>query len=263
MEKLLLWSDRKSCGGEDDFQPYLELSLLPGDEARGMVIVCPGGGYSHRAAHEGGPVAEKFNGLGFHAAVLQYRTAPYRYPAPQEDVLRSVKIIRSRAAEWRVKNDKIAVLGFSAGGHLACSSGIVFDEVRADNGDAADAVSARPDATILCYPVISGVNMPHNGSFMQLLGEARSMQELKAFSWECRVKDNTPPSFLWHTAADPGVPVENSLNFAAALRAKNIPFELHVFPHGRHGLGLGVDDNVAEIRVWPELCATWLRKMDW
>lgn len=263
MKKIMLWSDRKSCGGEDDFQPYLEPLLLPGNDVRGAVIVCPGGAYTHRANHEGTPVAEKMNELGFHAFVLQYRTAPYRYPAPQEDVLRAVKIVRSHAAEWHVAPDKIAVLGFSAGGHLACSSGVVFDEIKADNGDAADAVSARPDATILCYPVVSGVNMPHSGSFANLLGEPKSPQELKSFSWECRVKDNTPPSFIWHTAEDAGVPVENSLNYAAALRGRNIPFELHVFPYGRHGLGLGVDDGVPEIRVWPELCGTWLRKMGW
>ncbi len=266
MEKIIIWKDRKSSGAgnpEEDFQPYLETFLLPGNEARGAVIVCPGGGYSHRANHEGAPVAEKFNQAGYHAFVLQYRVAPYRFPAPQEDILRSIKIVRSKAAEWHIKPDKIAVLGFSAGGHLACSSGVVFDEVQANNGDAADAVSARPDATILCYPVISGVNMGHLGSFRNLLGEELLPQDRKHYSWECRVKDNTPPSFLWHTAADGGVPVENSLNYAAALRAKNIPFELHVFPEGKHGLGLGTDDSVPEIRVWPDLCATWLRKMGW
>ncbi len=263
MEKIMLWSDRKSCGGDNDFQPYLETYLLAGDKVRGAVIVCPGGGYSGRAPHEAQPIAEKFNELGFHAFVLQYRVAPYRYPAPQEDVLRAVKIVRSRAAEWKVAGDKIAVLGFSAGGHLACSSGIVFDEVKADNGDAADKVSARPDATILCYPVISGVSMYHGGSFKNLLGEDLLPQALLPYSWERRVKDNTPPSFLWHTAEDQAVPVENSLNYAAALRAKSIPFELHVFPSGRHGLGLGVDDAIPEIRVWPELCGTWLKKMNW
>lgn len=267
-EKIMLWSERKSSNLEDgansenDFQPYLETFFLEGIKSRGVIIICPGGGYAHRAEHEGKPVAQRFNELGFHCIVLQYRVAPYRWPAPQEDVLRAVKITRSRALQWHIDPNKIAVLGFSAGGHLACSSGIVFDQIDANDGDAADLVSARPDATILCYPVISGINMAHSGSFVNLLGETRLPQDLVEYSWERQVKDSTPPSFIWHTAEDMGVPVENSLFYAAALRAKKIPFELHVFPYGRHGLGLGVEESCSEVRVWPELCAKWLAKIN-
>ena len=129
--EIRLWNDRKTLPGtEEPFQPYLKPYLLPGDTVRGCVIVFPGGGYSNRAGHEGAPVAERFNRLGFHAVVVEYRVAPYRYPAPQEDALRAIKIIRAHAAEWGNKPDKIAILGFSAGGHLACSAGIVFDEVK-------------------------------------------------------------------------------------------------------------------------------------
>jgi acetyl esterase/lipase len=235
----------------------MEVYRIDSDEPRGAVLVCPGGGYAHRADHEGGVIAETFNRAGFNAFVVHYRIKPYIFPAPQEDVFRAVKIVRSRAAEWNIKPDKLAVLGFSAGGHLAASSGVLFDEVEACNGDAADAVSARPDALILCYPVISGGDFAHHGSFLNLLGEGATPQGKERFSLEKRVTSDTPPAFLWHTAEDPGVPVENSLLFASALSAYKIPFELHVFPFGRHGLGLAPENP--EIAIWPELCSTWLR----
>ncbi len=260
--KMMLWSDRKAAPGADDsFQPYMTPYLLPGDEVRGCVIVLPGGGYCHRADHEGGPVAERFNVLGFHAFVVQYRVAPYRYPAPQEDALRAIRIVRAHAAEWKINPSKIAILGFSAGGHLACSTGIVYDDIAAENGDEDDAVSARPDAMILCYPVItSREGRAHFGSFEQLTGQTdRAL--FAPFSWERRVAETTPPSFLWHTVEDTAVPVENSLDFALALRRCKVPFEIHVFPHGHHGLGLGTKEEFAEVRVWPDLAGTWLKKM--
>lgn len=264
-QKMMLWSDVKTApdGSTDEFQPYLEPYLLPGDKVRGCVIVCPGGGYCCRAPHEGAPIAERFNSLGFHAFVLQYRVAPYLYPAPQEDALRAIKIVRAHAAEWRIKPDKIAILGFSAGGHLACSAGIVFDEVNADNGDECDSVSARPDAEILCYPVIMGFpGKGHQGSFMNLLGKDVPQEKYPDYSWERRVKPQTPPAFLWHTAEDGAVPVENSLEYALALKQQKIPFAIHIFPDGPHGVGLA--DNrpgLEDVTVWPELAGTWLKKM--
>ncbi len=259
---IMLWNEQKSApGSEDSFQPYLVPCLLPGDEVRGCVLVFPGGGYTMRADHEAWPVAERFNALGFHAVVVQYRVSPYRYPGPVEDALRAVRIVRARAPEWRIDPSKIAVLGFSAGGHLACSTGILFDQVPAAAGDEMDSVSARPDAMILCYPVITcREKLAHFGSFENLLG-TRNRDEFPACSWELHVSSTTPPAFLWHTAEDSAVPVENSLLFSLALRACGIPFELHVFPYGHHGLGLGTKEEYSEIRVWPELAAVWLRKM--
>ena len=260
--KMMLWSDRKIAPGEEEpFQPYMTPYLLPGDQVRGCVIVLPGGGYRVRADHEGGPVAERFNALGFHAFVVEYRVAPYVYPAPQEDALRAIKIVRAHAAEWKINPSKIAILGFSAGGHLACSTGIVYDEVAADNGDECDAVSARPDAMILCYPVITcQEGKAHFGSFECLLG-GNDRAAFAPCSWETWVTASTPPAFLWHTSEDPAVPVENSLEFALAMRRQKLPFELHVFPYGHHGLGLGTKEEYAEVRRWPELAGTWLEKM--
>ena len=260
--KMMLWSDRRIAPGEEEsFQPYMTPYLLPGDQVRGCVIVLPGGGYRVRADHEGGPVAERFNALGFHAFVVEYRVAPYVYPAPQEDALRAIKIVRAHAAEWKINPSKIAILGFSAGGRLACSTGIVYDEVAADNGDECDAVSARPDAMILCYPVITcQEGKAHFGSFECLLG-GNDRAAFAPCSWETRVTASTPPAFLWHTSEDSAVPVENSLEFALAMRRQKLPFELHVFPYGHHGLGLGTKEEYAEVRRWPELAGTWLEKM--
>ncbi len=263
-ENITLWHNRKSAGTgkeQDDFLPYMEVHLLKTERPLGAVLICPGGGYGGRASHEGVTIAEKFNALGLHAFVVHYRVAPYRFPAPQEDALRAIKIIRSRAAEWKVKPDKIAICGFSAGGHLAASSGIFFDEVKADDGDKADSCSSRPDALILCYPVISSGPKGHQGSFINLLGPEDAPGHKEKYSLEKLVSKNTPPSFLWHTADDGGVPVENSLMLGMALREHEIPFELHVFPQGRHGLGLAPE--YPNIAVWPELCLTWLKNMGW
>lgn len=265
MKSINLWLENSSAGKSEDvdFVPSLDIYTLDGQETAGAVVVCPGGGYAHHAEHEGEDIALRFNKLGFHAFVVKCRIAPNRFPTPQEDVFRAIKIVRSRAEEWNVKSDKIAVCGFSAGGHLAASSGTLFDEVEAAAGDETDKYSQTPNALILCYPVISSGEHGHVGSFDNLLGDDASGELREKYSLEKRITAQTPPAFLWHTAEDSVVPVENCLLFALELQKYKIPFELHVFPEGRHGLGLGVDDGVPELRVWPELCATWLKKMDW
>lgn len=260
METIKLWKSVESAGTgnpADDFEPYLELCLLEGTQpARGAVIVCPGGGYCDRAPYEGGPVALKFNELGFHAFVLQYRVAPYRFPAPQRDLFRAIRIVRSRAAEWGVNPDQIAVLGFSAGGHLAASAGTLFDEVDATTGDAADAFSQRPDALIPCYPVISfSREWGHRGSGENLLGAALEAEE-ERFCLARRVTPAMPPAFLWHTATDNAVPVRNSVAFAEACWKNGVVAELHVFPSGPHGIGLALD--YPDAKIWPELAAKFL-----
>lgn len=265
MNSINLWPENFSAGKSKDneFIPTLDIYTLAGSEPAGAVVICPGGGYAGRAAHEGKDIALRFNKLGFHAFVVQYRVAPNRFPVPQQDIFRAIKIVRSNAGNWNVKADKIAVCGFSAGGHLAASSGTLFNEVDANAGDKADNYSQRPDALILCYPVISSGEHAHVGSFNNLLGEDASQELRKKYSLEKCITGETPPAFLWHTSEDAAVPVENSLLFGLELRKHKIPFELHVFPEGRHGLGLGVDPGVPEIQVWPELCATWLKKMNW
>jgi len=265
MKTINLWPEN-FCQGKSkdvDFTPTLDIYTIECAEPKGAVVICPGGGYAHRAEHEGKDIALRFNKLGFHAFVVQYRVAPNRFPAPQQDVFRAIKIVRSRAKEWNVKAAKIAVCGFSAGGHLTACSGTLFNEVQFTVGDETDKCSQKPDALILCYPVISSGEHGHIGSFVNLLGEDADMSLREKYSLEKRITTETPPTFLWHTGEDPGVPVENSLLWCLGLRKHKIPFELHVFPEGRHGLGLGVDPDVPEIQVWPELCATWLKKMAW
>lgn len=263
METVKLWNKKESAGTgnpADDFEPYLETYLLDKSQPlRGAVVVCPGGGYCNRAPHEGAPIARKFNELGFHAFVVQYRVAPYRFPAPQRDLFRAVKLIRSRAAEWGVNPSQIAVLGFSAGGHLTASSGTLFDEIDANAGDAADAFSQRPDAILPCYAVISLTSTPgwgHGGSGDNLLGE-KAAELAPRYSLEARVTPETPPTFLWHTATDGSVPVRNSVEFATACWKNGVKAELHVFPEGPHGIGLA--PNHPDAKHWPELAATFLK----
>lgn len=261
-EVLSLWNGTPP--GEthqDGFEPTLTTFRLPGEEPRGAVVVVPGGGYGGRADHEREPIARFFNDAGLHAFVLDYRVAPHRHPEPLNDAARAVRLIRSRAIEWRVKPDKIAVLGFSAGGHLTASLGVFFDEGDASSADPVARISSRPDALVLCYPVISSGKFGHQGSFENLLGPDASDADREMMSLEKRVRDDTPPTFLWSTADDDLVPVENSLMFAAALREKGIPFEMHVYPKGPHGLGLASDDP--HIATWATLCAQWLKTMGW
>jgi len=237
----------------------LEIFQAPGGEQRGLVLVLPGGGYHHLAPHEAEPVARKFVELGFHAAVCMYRVTPVTYPVPLEDARGAVRYIREHAAELLVKPDKIALLGFSAGGHLAAMTAHM-----------PGAAVNRPDATILCYPVLSSVTggeRAHCGSYHNLFGNKLAPEEYRDFCWAGKVDGNTPPSFLWHTMEDPTVPVEESLEYAMALQKAHVPYALHIFTHGGHGLGIGNRPNCEgkfpEIDAWPELCADWLRTMGW
>ncbi len=252
---LPLWEHNPAANGE--FEPYIELFLLDSATPKGCVLVLPGGGYEMRSEEEGNPVAEKFNELGFHAAVLQYRVAPRRWPEPQMDVLRAVQILRRLAGVTTMKEDKIAVAGFSAGGHLAACAGTLADSIEVVANDEADNLPARPDAMILCYPVINSGEYAHNGSFEQLLGTAESTPVREYLSLENRVDDKTPPTFLWHTWNDPLVPVENSWRFANALRKQNITTETHFFFEGHHGIGLAKGYSAER---WLELAADFLRR---
>lgn len=243
--------------------PRITPYLVEGAGPFGCVIVCPGGGYGGRAAHEGEPIARWLNSAGVSAFVLDYRVRPYRHPIPLGDAQRAIRLVRSRAAEFRIDPKRIGILGFSAGGHLAGSAGTIFDDGKPDAADAIDRVSCRPDALILCYAVLSFGEFGHKGSMTNLLGPTPDEQLRQSLCLETRVTPQTPPTFLWHTADDSGVPVENSLLFAMALRKAKVPFALHVFPHGRHGLGLGREDRLdpksQEVKQWPAICAEWLR----
>jgi acetyl esterase/lipase len=261
-QSLPLWPGEPPASSPvDAFRPTLDLYPVPGDASRGAVLVCPGGGYAGRAPHEQAPIANLFNDAGLHAFVVQYRVAPHRHPAPLLDASRALRTIRRNAGAWQVAPDRIAVCGFSAGGHLAASLGVHFDLDVLRIGDDLDEVNPRPDALILAYPVISTEDFAHRGSFQNLLGPDPDPQLLTMMSLEQQVTNRTPPAFLWHTSDDAVVPVKNSLRFAEALREHEIPFELHVYPYGVHGLGLAeAQSNVA---TWTDLCVTWLRGMGW
>ncbi|MDR0931543.1 MAG: alpha/beta hydrolase [Victivallales bacterium] len=260
METIKLWNSFESANtgkSSDDFEPYLETYLLDKTQPlRGAVIVCPGGGYAGRAEHEGAPVAQKFNEFGFHAFVLHYRVLPYRFPAAQRDLFRAVRLVRSRADQWGIDASQIAVLGFSAGGHLVASGGTLFNEVDAKAGDAADAYSQRPDAILPCYAVISlQDDFGHVGSGENLLGTAYE-QKKEYYSLQNRVTVDTPPCFLWHTVSDEVVPVRNSVVFAEKCWENNIPAELHIFPDGPHGTGLA--PAYSDLKSWSTLAAKFL-----
>ena len=260
--RIPLWEGKPPASApEDAFIPTLEPHLLPGDTIRGAVIVLPGGGYGGRAEHERTPIAQFFNEKGFHTFILDYRVAPNRHPAPLLDALRAIRMVRHNAKEWKVNPDKIATLGFSAGGHLTGCTGVYFDMPEIKGIDSLESVSARPDAVVLCYPVLLSGPLGHQGSFDNLLGKDAPEEARARFSLDKQVRPDMPPAFLWHTFADQGVPVENSLKFALAMKEKKVPFEMHVYPEGNHGLGLAPGD--AHVATWAPLCAEWLKKQGW
>ena len=240
-------------------QPTLTPYLAPeGKRTGAAVIICPGGGYVRLAAdHEGVEPARWLNGLGVSAFILKYRLKEYGHPAPLRDVLRAVRTVRANAESWGVDPAKIGVMGFSAGGHLAASSGTLFDAPEGRTGAAMDAVSARPDFLILVYPVIQ-LNSPvaHVGSRQALIGLSPAPGLADALSLDARVTKNTPPAFLVHGGTDTGVPPENSLAFFAALRRAGVPAEIHVYEKGGHGFGLRPGQG--PVSDWPARCAEWL-----
>ncbi len=231
------------------------------EAARGVVVVLPGGGYAMRAEHEGLPVAKMLNDSGISAFVLSYRVAPYRAPVPLLDARRAIRLVRHHAAQLGVAKDKIAVLGFSAGGHLAGCAALMEDGWPGDEAspDPVERESARPDAAILCYPVVSMGAYAHAGSRENLLGPlADDPAARRAHSLELQAGKGAPPCFVWHTADDAGVPVQNSLMLCEALARNSTPFSLHVYPHGRHGLGLAQGEPL--VGAWPEECVRFLRE---
>jgi acetyl esterase/lipase len=256
---IFLWPDGApgALGQSMEDKPRVTPFIPAGDGPFGCVIVCPGGGYGGRAPHEGAPIAKWLNSLGVASFVLDYRVKPYKHPIPLGDAQRGIRLVRARAAEWKIDPKRIGILGFSAGGHLAASAGTLFDAGKPDAADPIDRPSSRPDALILCYPVISFGEFRHHGSMVNLIGDNPDPDLRKKLSLENSVTRETPPTFLWHTSDDGGVPVENSLQFAAALHKNKVLFALHVFPHGNHGLGLAA--NVPEVKEWPALAGEWLK----
>lgn len=209
-----------------------------------------------RARHESEPVAQWLSTLGIAGLVLDYRVAPYKHPVPLGDAQRAMRLARSMSGQWRLDPSRTGILGFSAGGHLAASAGTIFDDGQADAPDPVDRISCRPDAIILCYPVITFGPHRHDGSMRNLLGQNPDPADQDYLSLENRVTAQTPPTFLWHTAGDAAVPVENVLLFASSLSRHKVPCALHVFPTGCHGLGLAKENP--SVAAWTQLCSRWL-----
>jgi len=243
-----------------DMSPSYSITKRP------AILVCPGGGYSGTSDREAEPIARYYMAFGYAAFILRYTCAPITDEyIPLAQASESMEIIRKNAEEWHIISDNIAVIGFSAGGHLAASLATMWDDegLHARYGDFGGL--NRPDAAILSYPVITGGQFAHRGSFVNLLHENDPEGEkTKYWSLENRVSEKTPPCFIWHTASDAAVPVENSLLFARSLSAYKIPFELHVFPEGVHGLSLVTREvrPTADPYVgrWAEFSVSWLEK---
>lgn len=248
-------------GTADEDKPTLTPYVVPRERATGTaVIVCPGGGYAHLATEkEGDQPARWLNSIGVTAFVLKYRLGPkYHHPNELMDAQRAIRMVRARAAEFGVQPDRIGIMGFSAGGHLAASTGTHFDAGNASAPDPIDRAGSRPDFLILCYPVIT-FKEPylHRGSMHMLLGDQPDPKLLDELSNELQVTAQTPPTFLFHTTADQTVPVENSVMFYMALRKAGVPAEMHIYERGPHGVGLAPTDEA--LSSWPARLADWLR----
>ena len=243
-------------------EPTLTVFLPDSSRASGTgVVICPGGGYRVLAFDkEGTRVARWLNSIGVAAFVLKYRLADYGFPAPMQDACRAMRLVRSRAGQWGLKPDRIGILGFSAGGHLASTIGTHFNSLPEAADDSLAGISCQPDFMILIYPVISLTDsLGHAGSRKSLLGEDADSSLVARFCNEKHVTSATPPTFLVHGSDDQAVPVFGSVAFYTALRRAGVPAELHVYAHGPHGFGLGL--GFGEVATWPLLCEQWLRQL--
>jgi acetyl esterase/lipase len=236
-----------------------------GKQTGASMLILPGGGYGNLAEHEGRGYAEWFAARGINAYVLKYRLGSngYRHPVMLNDAARALRMVRAFARRDGLDPARVGVIGSSAGGHLASTLGTHFDSTKPggpalEAGDAYDRESSRADLVILCYPVISLGEFAHAGSRKNLLGATPAPALVQALSNELQVTKDTPPTFLWHTVEDKAVPVENSLLFASALRRAGVPFSLHIYEKGAHGLGLGRPDRPAP--PWAEQLLYWFKE---
>ena len=265
-EKLPLWPEGAPLarGSADSDQPFLVVHPAPADTACGAAfVVCPGGGYGGLAAdHEGTQIAAWFNRIGVTAFILHYRLGSkgYHYPVQLLDVQRAVRKVRSLADRYSIDPQRVGIIGFSAGGHLASMGATLFDEKpEGGTADAVDALGARPDVAVLCYPVIALAEAhTHRGSRKNLLGPAAEDEALaRRLSTDTRVTAATPPTFLFQTDEDKGVPAENAVAFYLACRRHGVPAEFHSFERGPHGVGLAAGDPV--LSTWSGHLRDWLR----
>lgn len=262
-----LWSDNApgALGKDAKDIPTLTVFLPTPEKATGAaIVICPGGGYGHLADHEGSHYARWLNHQGIAGFVLKYRLGSngYRHPAMLHDAARAIRTVRARADEWKLDPKRVGIIGSSAGGHLASTTITHWDLGNTNSPDAIERQSSRPDLAILCYPVITmSQEYTHKGSRANLVGTNAPAELLAELSAELQVNKDTPPCFIWSTMEDKTVPVENSLMLATALRRVGVPFDLHIYERGPHGIGLGNKKfDATNFHPWTRDCEFWLRE---
>ncbi len=246
------------CEETPTITPYLPAEK----KSDAAVVIFPGGGYEIRAPHEGKGYAEFLAAAGIAAFVVDYRVSPHRFPLPLLDARRAVRFVRAHAAEYGIDPHRVAVMGSSAGGHLAATCATYRGTFAEEQTDEIDREDCRPDAQILCYPVICAPSeIAHIGSWQNLLGGSDPALEQRIDPAQ-NVGEDTPPAFIWHTADDNCVHVANAYTYATALRAHNIPVEMHIFPHGPHGLGLATE-SLPYVSRWGDMLLCWFGYLGW
>ncbi len=257
MNSFKLW-EGDIPGHQEGFEiPILNYFPTKDKKGDGTVLIFAGGAYRLRSPHEGVGYAEYLNSIGLDAFVLEYRVKPTEFPYPLLDARRAIRFIRANAEKFGINPEKIAVMGSSAGGHLAAMVSTYKEKIDGEECDALDTVDFLPNAQILCYPVLD--MWGHPGSFINLLGQNYS-QHKKITPYYNADKD-TPPLFLWHTSTDPAVDVNGSFRYATRLHELGIPMEMHIYPTGGHGLGLANDEKhvCPYVKSWADNLAAWLR----
>jgi len=260
-----LWPDGApgALGTSSNDIPTLTAYVPDGTNVTGAaMVICPGGAYAHLAPHEGNDYALWLNQHGVTCFVLKYRlgSSGYRHPAMLNDAARSVRWVRTHADEFKIDSHRVGIMGSSAGGHLASTLLTHFDAGATNAADPIERQSSRPDLGVLCYAVISIGEFAHHGSRESLLGKNPSPELVKLLSNELQVTTNTPPCFLWTTYEDKTVPMENTMLFAEALRKNHVPFALHVYEKGGHGMGLKDKPPFEHPHPWAADCLFWLKE---
>jgi acetyl esterase/lipase len=237
----------------------------PGKATGASFVICPGGGYGALAPHEGEGYALWFAAHGVTGIVLKYRLASsgYHHPAMIEDAARALRTVRANAAAWNLDPHRIGIIGSSAGGHLASTLLTHYDSGKPDDADPIERQSSRPDLGVLCYAVITMGPDTHSGTHDNLIGKNPAPELVDELSNEKHVTADTPPCFIWHNFEDKTVKVVNALDFASALLAHKVPFELHIYEKGGHGIGMGQAPPRGQYYIWTNDLESWLRQRGW